>query len=103
MTYERDGDTLTVHFQRDFNLLTARHLRQIVQGDTHVRVDLSNARFVDTEALAVLWRLQDQDVDVTLYDPPALFTEMIAILELKSVFDVEVTGPERRGHKEKRT
>jgi anti-anti-sigma regulatory factor len=93
MTYERDGDTLTVHFQRDFNLLTARHLRQIVQGDTHVRVDLSDARFVDTEALAVLWDLQDDDVDVTLYDPPELFHEMIAELDLESVFDVEVAAP----------
>jgi anti-anti-sigma regulatory factor len=92
MTYERDGDTLTAHFQRDFNLLTARHLRQIVQGDAHVRVDLSDARFVDTEALAVLWDLQDDDVDVTLYDPPALFREMIAELDLEDVFDVEVAA-----------
>ena len=92
MTYERDGDTLTIHFQRDFNLLTARHLRQIVQGDEHVRVDLSDARFVDTEALAVLWDLQNDDVDVTLYDPPALFREMIAELDLEDVFDVEVAA-----------
>jgi anti-anti-sigma regulatory factor len=92
MTYERDGDTLTVHFQRDFNLLTARHLRQIVEGDEHVRVDLSDARFVDTEALAVLWALQDDDVDVTLYDPPELFHEMIDELGLESVFDVAVAA-----------
>ena len=88
MTYERDGDTLTAHFQRDFNLLTARHLRQIVEGDEHVRVDLSDARFVDTEALAVLWDLQDEDVDVTLYDPPELFQEMVAELDLEDIFDV---------------
>ncbi|MFB6272314.1 MAG: STAS domain-containing protein [Salinibacter sp.] len=92
MTYERDGDTLTVHFHRDFNLLTARHLRQIVQGDDHVRVDLSNARFVDTEALAVLWSLQNDDVEVTLYDPPDLFHEMVDVLDLEAVFEVEVAA-----------
>jgi len=92
MTYERDGDTLTVHFQRDFNLLTARHLRQIVEGDEHVRVDLSDARFVDTEALSVLWALQDDEVDVTLYDPPELFHEMVAELDLEDMFDVAVAA-----------
>lgn len=93
MTYERDGETLTVHFHRDFNLLTARHLRQIVQAkDDHVRVDLSDARFVDTEALAVLWDLQDEDVEVTLYDPPELFHEVLAELDLETVFDVEVSA-----------
>lgn len=93
MTYERNDETLTVHFHRDFNLLTARHLRQIVQGtDDHVRVDLSDARFVDTEALAVLWDLQDDDVDVTLYDPPELFHEVLAELDLEAVFDVEVAA-----------
>jgi len=92
MTYERDGDTLTAHFQRDFNLLTARHLRQIVQEESHVRLDLSDARFVDTEALAVLWELQDDGVDVTLYDPPELFHEMIDELGLESVFDVAVAA-----------
>lgn len=93
MDYERDGDTVTVHFRRDFNLLTARHLRQVVQGASRVRVDLSHARIVDTEALAALWDLQDEGVTVTLYDPPALFEDMIDVLDLEDVFDVEVAEP----------
>lgn len=90
MDYERDGDTVTVHFRRDFNLLTARHLRQVAQGAAHVRIDLSHARIVDTEALAALWELQDDGVCVTVYDPPPLFHEMIDALDLEDVFDVEV-------------
>ena len=93
MDYERDGDTATVHFRRDFNLLTARHLRQAAQGAAHVRIDLSHARIVDTEALAALWDLQDEGVTVTLYDPPALFEDMIDVLDLEDVFDVEVAEP----------
>lgn len=90
MDYEREGDTVTVRFHRDFNLLTARHLCQVAQGANRVHIDLSDARIVDTEALAALWKLQDEGMHVTLYDPPALFHDMIDILDLEEVFDVEV-------------
>ena len=89
MDYERDGDTVTAHFRRDFNLLTARHLRQVAQGAEHVHVHLSEARIVDTEALAALWQMQDDGVQVTLHNPPALFHDMIDVLDLEGVFDVE--------------
>jgi ABC-type transporter Mla MlaB component len=92
MDYERDGDTVTVRFRRDFNLLTARHLRQVAQGDQHVRVDLSRARIIDSEALAALWRLQDEGIRVTLYDLPALFHDLVDALGLEDVFEVEVAG-----------
>lgn len=92
MDYERDGDTVTVHFRRDFNLLTARHLCQVAQGASRVHVDLSEARIVDTEALTALWELQDAGVHVTLYDPPDLFHEMIDTLDLEEVFEVEVSN-----------
>jgi len=87
--YEREGDTVTLHFQSDFNLLTARHLWQVVQGAEHVCVDLSHARLVDTEAIAALWELQDNGVHVTLYDPPALFQDLVAALDLEDFFEVE--------------
>ena len=93
MDYERDGDTVTVHFRRDFNLLTARHLRQVAQGARHVHVDLSDARIVDTEALSALWQMQDDGMTVTLYDPPDLFHDMVDALDLGDVFDVEETDP----------
>ena len=46
----------------------------------------------DRAGCAVLWALQDDGVDVTLYDPPALFREMVAELDLEDVFDVEVAA-----------
>jgi ABC-type transporter Mla MlaB component len=93
MDYERDDGTVTVHFRRDFNLLTARHLRQVAQGAEHVRVDLSHARLVDTEAIAALWDLQASGVRVTLYDPPDLFHDLVEALQLEDFFDVEVAEP----------
>jgi ABC-type transporter Mla MlaB component len=93
MDYERDDGTVRVRFRRDFNLLTARHLRQVTQGAEHVRVDLSDARIVDTEALAALWKMQDDDIHVTLYDPPALFHDMVDALDLEGVFEIEVAHP----------
>lgn len=93
MMYERDGDTLTVHLRRDFNLLTARHLRQIVHDETHVRIDLSRARLVDTEALYALHALQSKEVQITLVDPPDLYHEVVEVLNLEDVFDVEVAPP----------
>jgi len=92
MKHERDGGTVTVHFERDFNLLTARHLRQCAQGAEHVRVDLSRVALVDTEALAALHELQEGGTRITLFDPPDLFFEIIEVLELEDVFDVEVAA-----------
>lgn len=92
MDYERDGDTVTIHLRRDFNLLTARHLRQIAQGAERVRVDLSQARLVDSEALAALWALQNDGTHVILVEPPALFYEAVEVLDLEEVFEVDVEG-----------
>lgn len=89
MNYEREGDTVTVHLQRDFNLLVARHLRQVAQGAGHVRVDLSRAHLVDSEALSSLHALQRDGTNVTLIDPPELYYEVIDVLGLGEVFDVE--------------
>lgn len=95
MDFERDGDVLTVHFRRDFNLLTARHLRQIAQGAREVRVDLSRTRLVDTEGLCALHALQSNDVQITLLDPPEMFYEVVDVLDLEDVFEVEVDAPDR--------
>ena len=89
MDLERHGDTLTVRTRRDFNLMAVRHLKYHLEGATRVRVDLSRARLVDTEAVMALFRLQKEGLDITLLEPPAIFYEVLEVLELESVFDVE--------------
>lgn len=34
----------------------------------------------------------DDDVDVALHDPPELFHEMVSVLDLETVFNVEVAA-----------
>lgn len=89
MDLERHGDTLTVRTRRDFNLMAVRHLKYHLEDATRVRVDLSRARLVDTEAVMALFRLQREGLDITLLEPPAIFYEVLEVLELESAFDVE--------------
>lgn len=96
MEHERTGDVLTFRLKRDFNLLTARFLQRMSSGTSHVRVDLSRARLVDTEAVIALYRLQRDGIGVTLINPPALFREILGVLDLESYFDVEVLSDARR-------
>ena len=89
MDLERHGNTLTVRTRRDFNLMAVRHLKYHLEDATRVRVDLSRARLVDTEAVMALFRLQKEGLDITLLEPPAIFYEVLEVLELESAFDVE--------------
>jgi len=89
MDLERHGNTLTVRTRRDFNLMAVRHLKYHLEDATRVRIDLSRARLVDTEAVMVLFRLQKEGLDITLLEPPAIFYEVLEVLELESAFDVE--------------
>jgi len=89
MDLERHGNTLTVRTRRDFNLMAVRHLKYHLEDATRVRIDLSRARLVDTEAVMALFRLQKEGLDITLLEPPAIFYEVLEVLELESAFDVE--------------
>jgi ABC-type transporter Mla MlaB component len=89
MELERHGDTLTVRCRRDFNLMTVRHLMHHVEDAQRIRVDLSRARIVDTEAVMALHELEQQGLNVTLLEPPSIFYELLEVLELESHFDIE--------------
>ena len=89
MDLERHGDTLTVRPRRDFNLMAVRHLKYHLEDATRVRIDLARARLVDTEAVMALFRLQNQGLEITLLEPPAIFYEVLEVLELESAFDLE--------------
>jgi anti-anti-sigma regulatory factor len=92
MEHHRDGDVLTVALHRDFNLLTARHLRRLAEGATDVRIDCSDSRFIDSEGVMAMYALQRDGATVTLINPPDIFREVLAVLDLDEVFEVEVQG-----------
>lgn len=89
MDLERHGDTLTVRVRRDFNLMAVRHLKYHLEDATRVRIDLRRARLVDTEAVMALVRLMNTGLTIRLLDPPAIFYEVLEVLELEEAFDVE--------------
>lgn len=89
MDLERHGDTLTVRPRRDFNLMAVRHLTYHLDDASRVRIDLARARLADTEAIMALHRLRGQGVEVVLLEPPAIFYEVLEVLELESAFDAE--------------
>jgi ABC-type transporter Mla MlaB component len=89
MDLERHGDTLTIRVRRDFNLMAVRHLKYHLEDATRVRIDLRRARLVDTEAVMALVRLMKSGLTIRLLDPPAIFYEVLEVLELEEAFDVE--------------
>jgi len=96
MDLERPGDTLTVRVRRDFNLMAVRHLKYHLEDAPRVRIDLSRARLVDTEAVMALFRLQQKGVAIRLLDPPAIFYEVLEVLELEEAFDLDELVERRR-------
>jgi len=96
MDLEHSDDTLTVRIRRDFNLMAVRHLKYHLDDATRVRIDLRRARLVDTEAVMALVRLMRAGVTVRLLDPPAIFYEVLDVLELADAVDVEKLVERRR-------
>jgi anti-anti-sigma regulatory factor len=89
MDLDRDDDTLNVRPRRDFNLMAVRHLKYHLEDATQVRIDLSRARLVDTEAVMALFRLQQEGIQFRLVNPPDIFFEVLEVLELDDVFDLD--------------
>ena len=88
MDYTKTGSDLTVRLIRDFNLLTARRLAPMTEDVTSVRIDLTNAKIVDSEAVRLLHTMIRSGKRVTLIHPPRILTEVIDILGLDGILDI---------------
>jgi anti-anti-sigma regulatory factor len=69
--------------------MAVRHLKYHLDDATRVRIDLSRARLIDTEGVMALFRLQKEGITIRLLDPPAIFYEVLEVLELEEAFDQE--------------
>ena len=88
MDYEKAGNELTVRLIRDFNLFTARRVATLAEDVTDVRIDLGNAKIVDSEAVRLLHGLIRAGKRVTLVRPPEILTDVVDILGLDGVLDI---------------
>jgi anti-anti-sigma regulatory factor len=89
MDYEKTTDQLTVRLMRDFNLFTARRVGHLVGDIPRVRLDLSHAKFVDSEAVRLLYDMVTSGKAVTLVRPPEILREVIDVLGLDGVLDLD--------------
>jgi len=75
---------------RDFNLYSATRIERLARGATDVRIDMSRSKFLDSEAVRVLYKLYRDGCSITLVDPPRLYDEVVDILGLRDVFEMAV-------------
>lgn len=89
MDHSYDNNTLTVRLKQDFNWLTVQRIEPLAGTAQHIRIDLSAARLIDTEALMLIDRLQRAGKTVRLINPPSLLHDLIDLLDLKPVLDTD--------------
>jgi anti-anti-sigma regulatory factor len=86
----RTQDQLSVRLLRDLNLYSATRIERLAKDVKEVRIDLTRSKFLDSEAVRVLYQLYRDGRIITLVNPPRLYDEVIDILGLRDVFEVAV-------------
>ena len=89
MYVEKTDRNLSVCLIRDFNLLTARKIEKLAKDAQTVCIDLKNSRFVESEAIKVLYKWMKEGKMVRLRNPPELFFEVIAVLGLGQLLHLD--------------
>ena len=89
MYIEKTAGNLSVCLIRDFNLLTARKIEKLANDAQTVSIDLKNSRFVNSEAIKVLYKWVKEGKRVKLKNPPELFFEVIAVLGLDQLLQLD--------------
>lgn len=75
--------------EQNLNLVTSGYIERLAAEAEEVHLDLSDARFVDSEGVILLWRLLREGKKVLLWEPPRILSEMIDILDLKEALPLE--------------
>lgn len=83
-------DILEVKVQGAFNLNVRNHIESRLSPEiVKLRINLSQSRIVDTEAIIFLHQWQKNGKDLELVNPPAILFEILDILELNEVWDLD--------------
>lgn len=88
MEYQKASNELTVYLQDDFNLDAVREIEALLGDREILKIDLEQARFVNTEAIIFLHRQMQDQKKVHLINPPKLFYEVLQILGLHEIWDL---------------
>jgi len=86
VNWERSNGTLKVRLSGNFNLQRVREVERLLEGVERVEIDLSASRFVDTEAVAFLYRLKRSGKEVILKNPPEILYKLLSVLRISPFF-----------------
>lgn len=89
MKWKRTKKKLEVELSGDFNLATVRKIRNLLNAQNELSLDLGSCRFVDSEAIIFLHEQIQKHSVVRLKEPPALFYEALRILGLHDEWDLK--------------
>lgn len=91
MQYKKDKHRIEVELPGDFNLNAVRLISEQLGDRKHLRIDLSNAHFVNSKAIIFLHKLifSEKPVTVRLKDPPKLFFELLQTLGLHNEWNLD--------------
>lgn len=81
--------SLSIELKENFGLLISQKidlkLKEYPQIK-HLKINLSQTKFVDSEAIRFLYSLLKKGIDIELTQPPDILQEVLEVLELKEIF-----------------
>ena len=87
MKWQEIDKVLKVKLLGSFNIVRVRKLKDILKDEIkEIEIDLSESRFVDTEAIAFLYRLKLKNVKVKLLKPPRILSETLKVFGINLSF-----------------
>ena len=89
MDIKKTDQNVSVCLIRDFNLLAARKLEKLAGDAQTVSINLKNSRFVNSEAIKLLYKWMKDGKKVTVRNPPALFFEVATVLGLDQLLHLD--------------
>ncbi|WP_457639319.1 hypothetical protein [Persephonella sp.] len=81
-------NSLFVKLKGDFNYPAVKKLEKIIETDSvdSISIELSGAKVVDSEAVKFIFLLDREGKQVTLINPPYIFSRVVSILGLDKMF-----------------
>lgn len=89
MQFKKTKTSLEVQLTSDFNLNAVQRIKQLMGDRDSISIDLSQANFVNSEAIIFMHELIKNEKTVRLKDPPKIFYEALRILGLHDIWNLK--------------
>lgn len=89
MNVNKNKESLDIELNTDFNLFAVRKIDGLLDERTELRIDLTQARFINSKAVLYLNKLLKANINVRLKNPPKIFFETLHILGLHEKWDLK--------------